>query len=164
MDSLDVRQFLDELEADLGGHFSDNRLTSIRTVLAGSEFGELLDGLVAHAHNQPSEKRLLQDRLTKLQQGFTDLRASRIERHRQIEVFVLGGGAGLAVGSIVSVAAQALVYPELFLLPIAAGIFAGWRGSMANHKLALEISILNDIVGRLEEHTKEMQRGRAADV
>lgn len=129
-------------------------LRAARALLVEPAFSRKLGQLLDLLHNQPDERAAIRAALTEARFAFRDQLAARVERHSQTGLIAIGGGTALAAGAVLATATQLVAYPPLAIIPLAIGIYYGWRGALANQRLALEISALDDIIETLDGHIR----------
>ena len=144
--------------AKLASSLSDmDALRATRALLASAEFELELAETIRRSHNSPEKRRVITASLTRIKIALRDQIADRMEQHSHTGLVAIGGGTALSVGAILTAITQ-IAYPALAVMPLAIGIYFGWRGLITNRRLALELSALNDMVELLDRHIRSVAK------
>ena len=108
----------------------------------------VLEANFRHALRTLNDQEKLRDAASACRRVAQDLRVKRADTLDIVRIGVIGGGAGLSTGAIVT--ALALTVPALALIPIVGGVFMVLRGRAASQQLAEEIGLLDNIAERID--------------
>lgn len=108
----------------------------------------VLEANFRHALRTLNDQEKLRDAASACRRAAQDLRVKRADTLDIVRIGVIGGGAGLSTGAIVT--ALALTVPALALIPIVGGVFMVLRGRAASQQLAEEIGLLDNTAERID--------------